>query len=192
MKKLLTILALTLMNSSIQAENEQPSLQLAYLAGGCYWGLEELVRNIPGVIATKVGFSGGHIKNASYREVSRGDTGHAESIEIQFNSNALSYEDLLLNFFKMHDPTTLNQQGNDKGTQYRSGIFYTTEKQKKIALHAIDLVNKSKAWSDPVTTEVVAFTAFYPAEDSHQKYLLKNPDGYSCHFVRKFDFTKKD
>lgn len=179
------------MNNAVFAENEEQTFQLAYLAGGCYWGLEELMRNIPGVIATKVGFSGGHIKNASYKEVGRGDTGHAESIEIQFNTQVLSYEDLLIHFFKMHNPTTLNQQGNDKGTQYRSAIFFNNEEQKVTALKTIDLVDQSYAWGDPVKTEVLSFSAFYPAEESHQKYLQKNPDGYSCHYVRKFDFTKK-
>ena len=190
MKKLLTILVLMLMNNPIHAENDEQTFQLAYLAGGCYWGLEELMRNIPGVITTKVGFSGGHIKNVSYKEVGRGDTGHAESIEIQFDSQALSYEDLLFHFFKMHNPTTLNQQGNDKGTQYRSAIFYASEQQKNTALKTIGVVDQSNAWGDPVKTEVVPFSTFYPAEEAHQKYLVKNPDGYSCHFVRKFDFTK--
>lgn len=191
MKKLLTILVLIIMNNPIHAENEEQTFQLAYLAGGCYWGLEDLLRKVPGVVDTKVGFSGGHIKNVTYKEVSRGDTGHAESIEIQFNSKELSYENLLLHFFKMHYPTTLNQQGNDKGTQYRSAIFYTTDKQKNVALQTVDLVNKSKVWGAAVTTEIVAFTTFYAAEESHQKYLIKNQDGYSCHFARKFDFTKK-
>ena len=178
------------MTNQILANTEKQSLQVAYLSGGCYWGLEELIRKIPGVLHTKVGFSGGHIKNVSYKEVTRGDTGHAESIEIKFNSKILTYKDLLFNFFKMHNPTTINQQGNDKGTQYRSSIFYTNEEQKIIALQVIGLVNKSKKWEDSVVTEVKNFTNFYPAEESHQKYILKNPDGYSCHFVRKFDFTK--
>ena len=188
MKKLLIILML--MTNQIQANTEHQALQVAYLAGGCYWGLEELIRKIPGVLYTKVGFSGGHIKNVSYKEVTRGDTGHAESIEIKFNSKELSFENLLFNFFKMHNPTTINQQGNDRGPQYRSSIFYINEEQKSISLRTIDTVNKSKKWEDPVITEVIAFSDFYAAEESHQKYILKNPDGYSCHFVRKFDFTK--
>ena len=188
MKKLLIILML--MTNQIHADSKADNLQSAYLAGGCYWGLEELIRQIPGVLGTKVGFSGGHIKNVAYKEVTRGDTGHAESIEIKFDSNEILFEDLLFNFFKMHDPTTMNQQGNDKGTQYRSSIFYINEQQKDVALRTIDIVNKSNEWENPVVTEVVAFTNFFPAEESHQKYILKNPDGYSCHFVRKFDFTK--
>ncbi len=188
MKKILLILML--MSNPTHANPKEKNPQSAYLAGGCYWGLEDLIRKIPGVLDTKVGFSGGHIKNVSYKEVTKGDTGHAESIEIKFDSKELSYQDLLFNFFKMHNPTTINQQGNDKGTQYRSSIFYTNEQQKKTALQAIKLVNKSKEWENPVVTEVIAFANFYPAEESHQKYILKNPDGYSCHFVRKFDFTK--
>ena len=188
MKKL--FIMLMLMTNQIHADIERQYLQVAYLSGGCYWGLEELIRQIPGVLHTKVGFSGGHIKNVSYKEVTRGDTGHAESIEIKFNSKELTYEDLLFRFFKIHNPTTINQQGNDKGTQYRSSIFYTNEEQKNIAHQTINVVNKSKEWENPVITEIIAFTNFYPAEESHQKYILKNPDGYNCHFVRNFDFTK--
>jgi len=174
--------------SNITFANE--SIETTYLAGGCYWGLEDLIRKIPGVINTEVGFSGGHIKNVSYKEVTRGDTGHAETIKIQFDSNKLSFKKLLLNFFKMHDPTTLNQQGNDNGTQYRSAIFYTNENQKIISSQVIDLIDKSLVWERPIVTEISAFSNFYAAEESHQAYLIKNPEGYSCHFVRDFDFTK--
>ena len=177
-------------SNQLYSEIDQNSIEVAYLAGGCYWGLEDLIRKIPGVEQTKVGFSGGNKKNVSYREVSRGDTGHAESIEIVFNTKKLTFENLLFEFFTMHNPTTINQQGNDKGTQYRSSIFYTNVVQKNIAQQVINVVNKSKEWGNPVITEIIAFTNFYPAEESHQKYILKNPDGYSCHFVRKFDFTK--
>jgi peptide-methionine (S)-S-oxide reductase len=179
-----------IISNQLYSQGDQKSIEVAYLAGGCYWGLEDLIRKIPGVEQTKVGFSGGHIKNVSYKEVSRGDTGHAESIEIEFNNKELTYEDLLFHFFKMHNPTTINQQGNDKGTQYRSSIFYSNEEQKNIAQQVINTVNISKEWVNPVITEIIAFTNFYPAEESHQKYILKNPDGYSCHFVRNFDFTK--
>jgi len=179
-----------IISNQVHSEIDQNSNEVAYLAGGCYWGLEDLIRKIPGVEQTKVGFSGGHVKNVSYGEVSRGDTGHAESIEIVFNTKKLTFENLLFKFFTMHNPTTINQQGNDKGTQYRSSIFYTNDVQKNIAQQVINVVNKSKKWGNPVITEIIAFTSFYPAEESHQKYILKNPDGYSCHFVRKFDFTK--
>ena len=188
MKKLFIILLL--MTNQTLSNAEPNSLQVTYLAGGCYWGLEELIRKLPGVSNTYVGFTGGHVKNVSYKDVSRGDTGHAESIKIEFNSEVLSFKNLLFHFFTMHNPTTINQQGNDKGTQYRSSIFYTNEEQKNIAHQTINLVNKSKEWVNPVITEVIAFSNFYLAEESHQKYILKNPDGYSCHFVRKFDFTK--
>jgi methionine-S-sulfoxide reductase len=176
------------MTNQIYADNNK---QVAYIAGGCYWGLEELIGKIPGVLSTKVGFSGGNIKNVSYKEVTKGDTGHAESIEVQFNNEVLKFEDLLFNFFKMHNPTTINQQGNDKGTQYRSAIFYINDDQRKTAEYVIDIVNQSNVWEAKVVTIIEKFQAFYPAEESHQKYLLKNPDGYSCHFVRNFNFTKK-
>ena len=188
MKKLFIILLL--MTNQTLSNTKSNNLQVAYLAGGCYWGLEELIRKLPGVSNTYVGFTGGHVKNVSYKDVSRGDTGHAESIKIEFNSEVLSFKNLLFHFFTMHNPTTINQQGNDKGTQYRSSIFYTNEQQKNIAHQTINLVNKSKEWVNPVITEVIAFSNFYLAEEAHQKYILKNPDGYSCHFVRKFDFTK--
>ena len=176
------------MTNQIHADNNK---QVAYIAGGCYWGLEELIGKIPGVLSTKVGFSGGNIKNVSYKEVTKGDTGHAESIEVQFNNEVLKFEDLLFYFFKMHNPTTINQQGNDKGTQYRSAIFYINDDQRKTAEYVIDIVNQSNVWEAKVVTIIEKFQAFYPAEESHQKYLLKNPDGYSCHFVRNFNFTKK-
>ena len=178
------------MTNQTLSNTKSNNLQVAYLAGGCYWGLEELIRKLPGVSNTYVGFTGGHVKNVSYKDVSRGDTGHAESIKIEFNSEVLSFKNLLFHFFTMHNPTTINQQGNDKGTQYRSSIFYTNEEQKNIAHQTINVVNKSKEWENPVITEIIAFTNFYLAEESHQKYILKNPDGYNCHFVRNFDFTK--
>lgn len=159
-----------------------------YLAGGCYWGLEKLLIDLSGVNETEVGFVGGHIKNVCYKEVTKGDTGHAETVKVNFDSSKLSLEDLLRYFFKIHDPTTLNQQGNDRGSQYRSAIFYTKDNQEKIAKEVIQLVNQSSSWNAPIVTEINKFEAFYPAEESHQKYLIKNPDGYSCHFVRKLSF----
>jgi peptide-methionine (S)-S-oxide reductase len=179
-----------IMTNNLHTEIKQGSLEFAYLAGGCYWGMEELIRKIPGVLNTRVGFSGGHVNNVSYKEVSRGDTGHAETIEIEFDTKKLTFEALLFNFFTIHNPTTINQQGNDIGTQYRSSIFYNNEEQKNTAQQVIDAVNKSKKWGSPVITEIIAFANFYSAEESHQKYILKNPDGYSCHFRRDFDFTK--
>ena len=159
-----------------------------YLAGGCYWGLEKLLIDLSGVNETEVGFVGGHIKNVCYKEVAKGDTGHAETVKVNFDSSKLSLEDLLRYFFKIHDPTTLNQQGNDRGSQYRSAIFYTKVNQEMIAKEVIQLVNQSSSWNTPIVTEINKFDVFYPAEESHQKYLIKNPDGYSCHFVRKLSF----
>lgn len=159
-----------------------------YLAGGCYWGLEKLLLDLSGVNETEVGFVGGHIKNVCYKEVTKGDTGHAETVKVNFDSSKLTLQDLLRYFFKIHDPTTLNQQGNDRGSQYRSAIFYTHDNQRIIAEEIIQLVNQSSAWNSPILTEIVKFDVFYPAEESHQKYLQKNPDGYSCHFIRKLSF----
>ena len=159
-----------------------------YLAGGCYWGLEKLLIDLSGVNETEVGFVGGHIKNVCYKEVTKGDTGHAETVKVNFDSSKLSLKELLRYFFKIHDPTTFNQQGNDRGSQYRSAIFYTKVNQEMIAKEVIQLVNQSSSWNTPIVTEINKFDVFYPAEESHQKYLIKNPDGYSCHFVRKLSF----
>jgi methionine-S-sulfoxide reductase len=164
------------------------SFETAYLAGGCYWGMEELFRSLPGVIQTEVGFSGGHIANVGYREVTTGTTGHAETLKIVFDPAVTTYRDLLFEFFRIHNPTKANQQGNDIGTQYRSAIFYGSEAQKETALNVITQVDKSNAWQAPIVTEVRPFQSFYPAEDKHQKYLMKVPDGYTCHFRRDFDF----
>ncbi len=162
--------------------------ETAYLAGGCYWGMEELFRSLPGVTETEVGFSGGHIANVAYREVTTGTTGHAETLKIVFDPAVTTYRDLLFEFFRIHNPTKPNQQGNDIGTQYRSVIFYGSKTQKETALTVIDQVEKSGAWQAPIVTEVTPFRSFYPAEEKHQKYLMKVPDGYTCHFRRDFDF----
>ena len=164
------------------------SYETAYLAGGCYWGMEELFRSLPGVTQTEVGFSGGHIANVGYREVTTGTTGHAETLKIVFDPAVTTYRDLLFEFFRIHNPTKPNQQGNDIGTQYRSAIFYASEAQKETALAVIAQVAQSGVWQSPIVTEVMPFQNFYPAEDKHQKYLMKVPDGYTCHFRRDFDF----
>jgi methionine-S-sulfoxide reductase len=163
--------------------------ETVYLAGGCYWGLEDLLSEIPGVVDTAVGFSGGHVKNVCYREVSTGTTGHAETVKVVFDTDILSFKDLLLFFFKMHDPTTLNQQGNDVGTQYRSAIFVTNNEQIMMAEDLIKKIDVSGALSRKITTEVNSFSSFFPAEENHQKYLKKYPDGYSCHFLRDINWT---
>jgi peptide methionine sulfoxide reductase msrA/msrB len=162
--------------------------QTAVLAGGCFWGVEELLRELPGVIDTEVGYTGGKLADATYRDVRTGATGHAESIRVTFDPAQLSYEDLLLFFFRMHDPTTPNRQGNDVGTQYRSAIFYTSEEQRAVAEEVKARVDASGKWKRPVVTEIVPASDFWVAEDYHQDYLEKNPGGYTCHFVRDFAF----
>jgi methionine-S-sulfoxide reductase len=167
------------------------STEIAYLAGGCYWGMEELFRTLPGVLETQVGFSGGHIANVAYREVTTGTTGHAETLKVIFDPAETTYRELLFEFFRVHNPTKPNQQGNDIGTQYRSAIFYLDESQKETALAVIAQVDQSGAWQAPIVTEVTPFKNFYPAEEKHQKYLMKVPDGYTCHFRRNLDFEPK-
>lgn len=159
--------------------------QTAYLAGGCFWGMEELVRQIPGVLITEVGYTGGHTTDARYEQVKTGNTGHAESLKVVFDTEQLSYRHLLFEFFRMHNPTTRNQQGNDIGTQYRSAIFYINEEQKIAANEVIQVINASDEWQAKVVTEVVPFKEFFCAEGYHQKYLVKNPGGYTCHYVRR-------
>jgi methionine-S-sulfoxide reductase len=166
--------------------DEPVNSQTAYLAGGCFWGMEELIRQIPGVLETEAGYSGGNTPSATYEQVKTGRTGHAESLKIIFDPQQLSYRHLLFEFFRMHNPTKRNQQGYDFGTQYRSAIFYLNEDQKNTAEEVIKTVDDSGEWQAKVVTEVVPFKAFFRAEDYHQKYLVKNRGGYTCHYVRKF------
>lgn len=161
--------------------------QTAYLAGGCFWGMEELVRRIPGVVDTEAGYSGGTVPDATYRIVSRGDSGHAESLRIVFDPARLSYRHLLFEFLRYHDPSTRNRQGNDIGRQYRSAIFYTDAEQQRTAEEVIRTADASGQLQGKVVTEVSPFQAFYPAESLHQDYLQKHPDGYTCHYPRKLD-----
>jgi len=161
-----------------------PVHETAILAGGCFWGMEEIIRKIPGVIRTTVGYAGGTTADPTYEEVSTGGSGHAESVEVVFDSSRLSYATLLDYFFRMHDPTTLNRQHNDVGTQYRSAIFYTSEAQKKTAEGVKASWDKSGKFNRPITTEITAAGRFYSAEEYHQKYLVKNPGGYTCHVLR--------
>lgn len=159
--------------------------ETALLAGGCFWGMQEILRQIPGVIATDVGYSGGVVGSPSYDDVRSGKSGHAETVRVSFDPSVLSYEDLLENwFFRMHDPTTKNRQGNDIGTQYRSAIFTFTPEQRTTALAAIDRVDASGKWQRDVVTEVADAGAYTMAEGYHQDYLQKNPNGYTCHFLR--------
>jgi peptide methionine sulfoxide reductase msrA/msrB len=161
------------------------TLETAILAGGCFWGMEELLRKIPGVLETEVGYEGGTTPNPTYEDVHTGRTGHAEAVRIVFDPSQVSYEDLLEKwFFRMHDPTTKNRQGNDVGTQYRSAIFITSPAQREAALRVKKRVEASGKWRAPIATEIVEAGPFTLAEDYHQKYLEKNPGGYTCHFMR--------
>src|SRR5262249_46511033 len=155
--------------------------ETALLAGGCFWGMEEIIRKLPGVIETQVGYSGGGLANPSYEQVCSGSTGHAESIQIVFDPDKINYAKLLDYFFRMHDPTTKNRQHNDVGTQYRSAIFYTSEEQRRAAERVKAEFDRSGRFRSPIVTEISAATPFYSAEEYHQKYLVKHPDGYTCH-----------
>lgn len=170
------------------AAKAKTKTEKALLAGGCFWGVEDLFRKMPGVIQTEVGYTGGHAPNPRYETVKTGETGHAESIEITFDPQVTSYENILKFFFQLHDPTTLNRQGNDRGSQYRSAIFYLDEEQKKTAEEVKALVDASGQWKSPVVTEIVPAGKFYSAEAYHQDYLEKNPGGYTCHYVRPMKF----
>ena len=156
------------------------STERAVLAGGCFWGLQDLIRKYPGVISTRVGYTGGDVPNATYRKHGT----HAEAIEIIFDPTQISYRTLLEFFFQIHDPTTRNRQGNDMGMSYRSAIFYTTDEQKRIAEDTIADVEASGLWPGKVVTEVAPAGPFWEAEPEHQDYLERIPDGYTCHFVR--------
>ena len=156
----------------------------AILAGGCFWGMEEIIRQIPGVLETEVGYTGGRGDHATYAEVKTGQTGHAEAVRIVFDPKILGYDSLLTWFFRMHDPTTSNRQGNDIGTQYRSAIFYADAEQKRIAEVVKAKTDASGKWKKPIVTEITPAGPFWPAEEYHQKYLIKNPGGYTCHYLR--------
>ena len=152
----------------------------AVLAGGCFWGMQDLVRKLPGVISTRVGYSGGEVPNATYRNHGT----HAEALEIIFDPAKTTFRNLLEFFFQIHDPSTKNRQGNDMGMSYRSAIFYVSEEQKRVALDTIKDVDASGLWPGKVVTEVVPVGPFWEAEPEHQDYLEKYPNGYTCHFAR--------
>jgi peptide-methionine (S)-S-oxide reductase len=157
----------------------EQQIKKAVLAGGCFWGLQDLLRSQPGVVNTQVGYAGGENDNPTYEN----HPGHAEAVEIEYNPEETTYKKLLDFFFQIHNPTTLNQQGNDTGTSYRSAIFYATEEEKQIAQEMIAIVNDSERWPDPVVTTLEPLGRFWPAESYHQDYLVKNPGGYSCHAI---------
>ena len=154
--------------------------ETAILAGGCFWGAQDLLRKRPGIVSTRVGYSGGSVANATYRN----HEGHAEAVEVVFDPDQISYRDILEFFFQIHDPSTKDRQGNDIGSSYRSAIFYTSEEQKQVALDTIKDVDASGLWPGKVVTEVTAAGPFWEAEEEHQDYLVKNPYGYTCHYVR--------
>ena len=156
------------------------SFESAILAGGCFWGMEDLFRQLPGVVDTQVGYTGGQAANPTYQS----HDGHAEAIEVVFDPTKTSYRALLEFLFAIHDPTTPNRQGNDRGTSYRSAIFYLNPDQETVARQVIAEIEASKKWPGPVVTEITPADVFYPAEEYHQDYLRKNPGGYTCHYVR--------
>lgn len=160
------------------------TIEKAILAGGCFWGMEDLFRKFPGVTGTHVGYTGGSFENPTYHDMKTGQTGHAEAIEILFDSIKTDYKTILQFFFQIHDPTTVDRQGNDRGSQYRSAIFYFNDAQKQTAEEVIAAVNASGQWPGKVVTELVPAGTFYEAETYHQDYLEKNPGGYTCHWIR--------
>jgi peptide-methionine (S)-S-oxide reductase len=157
--------------------------ELATFAGGCFWCMEAVFDDLNGVISVESGYTGGHIANPTYRQVCSEVTGHAEAIQISFDPSVISYKDLLNIFFSVHDPTTLNRQGNDVGTSYRSAIFYHNDEQKAIAEEVIRELTEQKLWSNPIVTEVTKFDKFYIAEDYHQEYFANNPNQPYCQVV---------
>lgn len=169
---------------SNKSSPEKAQQETAIFAAGCFWGVEEILRKVEGVIDTTVGYTGGTVSNPAYRDVCTGKTGHAEAVKVVYDPSTVSYETLLDYFFRLHDPTTLNRQGNDKGSQYRSAIFYTNERQRRLAEAKKQAVDKSGKWDNPAVTEIAEAGTFYPAEDYHQDYLQKNPNGYHCHYLR--------
>ncbi len=185
-------------NKSVkQLDMTNKNLEVATFGGGCYWCIEAVFQRLNGVEKVESGFSGGQVKNPTYREVCTGATGHAEVIQITFDTTKISFADILKVFFTMHDPTTLNQQGNDVGTQYRSAVFYHNENQKKITEEIIAELNKIQAYPNPIVTEVAKFDVFYKAEDYHQNYYNDNSTEGYCRFViqpkiEKFEKVFKD
>jgi peptide methionine sulfoxide reductase msrA/msrB len=164
---------------------KSPRREVAVLAGGCFWGMEGVLRRLPGVLDTEVGYTGGRTPEPTAAQVATGTTGHAEAIRIEFDPDVVSYEQLLITFFRMHDPTTRDRQGNDVGSQYRSALFVTSPAQREIAERVKKRVDASGKWNAPIVTEIVGAGPFTPAEDYHQDYLQKNPGGYTCHYLRE-------
>ncbi len=172
----LAALSMTIVPAKGYAMNER-----AVLAGGCFWGMEDLFRKLPGVVSTRCGYTGGDVRNATYRNHGN----HAEAIEVIYDPSKTDFRKLLEFFFQIHDPTTVNQQGNDKGASYRSAIFFTNDEQKRIALDTIEDVNASGLWPGKVVTQLKPASDFWEAEPEHQDYLVRHPRGYTCHYPRK-------
>jgi len=160
------------------------TIEKIILAGGCFWGMQSLINKKDGIVETSVGYAGGDAKYTSYDFVKLGITGHAESLEVIYDTEIITTRQLIGLFLKIHDPTTFERQGNDNGSQYRSAVFYTTDSQKQIVEKAIRDADKTGLWDNKIITEVKPFTNFFRAEEEHQKYLEKNPNGYSCHYPR--------
>jgi peptide methionine sulfoxide reductase msrA/msrB len=161
-------------------KKEGRRMETVYLAGGCFWGMQEILRKIPGVLKTDVGYTGGLVKNATYED----HEGHAESVRVEYDPKVLPFDVLLRWFFRMHDPTTQDRQGNDRGSSYRSAIFFHTDEQRKTAEAVKERVDKKGKWGAPLVTQIVKATAYWKAEDYHQDYLVKSPSGYTCHYLR--------
>jgi methionine-S-sulfoxide reductase len=163
-----------------------PGREVAVLAGGCFWGVEDILRDVAGVIDTEVGYTGGWLENPTYHDTHDGKSGHAEAVRITFDPSVISYEDLLEKwFFRLHDPTTLNRQGNDIGTQYRSAIFPQNAEQQRTAERVKTRIEASGRWRRPITTTIEPASTWYGAEEYHQDYLRKHPGGYTCHYMRE-------
>lgn len=178
MERTVTCLASTMMESD-------GTVEVAVLAGGCFWGVEEILRAVPGVVNTEAGYTGGWLENPGYHDTHDSKSGHAEAVRVVFDPAVLSYESLLEDwFFRLHDPTTLNRQGNDRGTQYRSAIFVQSDAEREAARRVMQRVQASGRWSSPLVTTIEEASTWYPAEEYHQDYLQKNPGGYNCHWMR--------
>lgn len=191
-KKSVTAKSVTIKKDvTAKTETPKPATEMATFAAGCFWGTQEYFRKIPGVLKTETGYSGGITANPKYEDMHDDHTKHAESVNVEFDPSKISYETLVTDFFKMHDPTTLNRQGNDTGLQYRSAIFYHNEAQKKAVLSLKEKIEKSGAWKAPITTEISEAKKFWPAEEEHQNYLVKHPGGYDNHYVRNLNFDAK-
>lgn len=160
------------------------STEKVILAGGCFWGMQDLLRDLPGVVSTRVGYTGGDFENPTYKDMTTGKTGHAEAVEVSYDTDATDLGTLLRGFFQMHDPTTSDRQGNDRGSQYRSAIFYNNDDQRRTAIQTIATADASGKWPGKIVTEVRPAGTFYDAEEYHQDYLKKNPGGYTCHWIR--------